>query len=64
MILLVVAPPREHAAYLQTVAAFARALSRPEVAEALLAARSAAEVLALPALRPGRARGPAPASGT
>jgi CBS domain-containing protein/mannitol/fructose-specific phosphotransferase system IIA component (Ntr-type) len=51
MILLVVAPPREHAAYLQTVAAFARALSRPELAAALVAARSADEVLALPGLR-------------
>lgn len=51
MILLVVAPPREHAAYLQAVAAFARALSRPELAAALLGARSAAEVLALPGLR-------------
>jgi CBS domain-containing protein len=51
MILLVVAPPREHAAYLQTVAAFARALSRPELATAVAAARSAAEVLALPGLR-------------
>ena len=51
MILLVVAPPREHAVYLQTVAAFARALSRPELAAALLAARSADEVLALPGLR-------------
>lgn len=51
MILLVVAPPREHAAYLQTVAAFARALSRPELAAALAAARSAADVLALPGLR-------------
>jgi CBS domain-containing protein len=50
MILLVVAPPREHAAYLQAVAAFARALSRPQLAAALLVARSAAEVLALPGL--------------
>jgi CBS domain-containing protein/mannitol/fructose-specific phosphotransferase system IIA component (Ntr-type) len=51
MILLIVAPPGEAAAYLQTVAAFARALARPEVAEQLLAARSAEEVLSLPALR-------------
>jgi CBS domain-containing protein len=51
MILLVVAPPREHAVYLQTVAAFARALSRPELAAALVAARSAEEVLTLPGLR-------------
>jgi predicted transcriptional regulator len=51
MILLIVAPPGEAAAYLQTVAAFARALARPEVAEQLLAARSAEEVVSLPALR-------------
>ena len=51
MILLVVAPPREHAAYLQAVAAFARALSKPELAASLLAARSAGDVLALPGLR-------------
>jgi CBS domain-containing protein len=51
MILLIVAPPGEAPAYLQTVAAFARALARPEVAEQLLAARSAEEVLALPSLR-------------
>lgn len=51
MILLIVASPKENAAYLQTVAAFARALARPEVAERLLACGSAMEVLALPALR-------------
>jgi CBS domain-containing protein len=51
MILLIVAPPGEAAAYLQTVAAFARALARPEVAERLLAAGSAEEVLTLPNLR-------------
>jgi len=51
MILLIVAPPGEAAAYLQTVAAFARALARPDVAEQLLAARSSEEVLSLPALR-------------
>ncbi len=50
MILLIVAPPRDSAAYLQAVAAFARALARPDVAEALLAARSPTDVLALPAL--------------
>ena len=60
MILLVVAPPREHAVYLQAIAAFARALSRPELAAALVAAQSAEEVLALPGLRRGRARRPAP----
>jgi CBS domain-containing protein len=51
MILLIVAPPRASGVYLQTVAAFAKLLARPEVAQALLAARSPAEVLALPALR-------------
>jgi CBS domain-containing protein len=51
MILLIVAPPGEAAAYLQTVAAFARALARPEVADQLLAVGSAEEVLRLPSLR-------------
>jgi CBS domain-containing protein len=51
MILLIVASPRDTAAYLQTVAAFARVLARADVAAALLAARSPAEVLALPAFR-------------
>jgi CBS domain-containing protein/mannitol/fructose-specific phosphotransferase system IIA component (Ntr-type) len=51
MILLIVAPPGEAGAYLQTVAAFARALARPEVAEQLLAAGSAEEVLSLSSLR-------------
>ena len=51
MILLIVASPRDTATYLQTVAAFARVLSRDDVANALLAARSPGEVLALPALR-------------
>jgi CBS domain-containing protein len=58
MILLIVAPPRDSAAYLQTVAAFARALARPEVAEALLAARSPRDVLALPALGELKLEGP------
>ena len=50
VVLLVVAPPGEAAAYLQAIAAFARALAQPEVVAALHAARSAAEVLAIPAL--------------
>jgi CBS domain-containing protein/mannitol/fructose-specific phosphotransferase system IIA component (Ntr-type) len=50
MILLIVAPPGEPAAYLQTVAAFARVLARPELAEQLLRAGSPEEVLSLPAL--------------
>ena len=57
MILLIVASPRDTAAYLQTVAGFARALARPEVAEALLAARTPAEVLATPGLREVRLEG-------
>jgi CBS domain-containing protein len=51
LILLIVAPPGDNAAYLQTVAAFARALARPEVAAGLLAAGSPADVLELAALR-------------
>ena len=51
LILLIVAPPGDNAAYLQTVAAFARALARPEVAAGLLAAGSPADVLGLAALR-------------
>lgn len=50
MVLLVLASPGEAAAYLQTVAAFARALAKPEVAAGLLAAGSAEEVLGLAAL--------------
>lgn len=57
MILLVVAPPRDAAAYLQTVAGFARALSLPEVVDGLLAARSAADVLAASSLREIELRG-------
>ncbi len=47
MVLLVIASPGEAAAYLQTVAAFARALSRPDVAAGLLAAKTGDEVLGL-----------------
>jgi CBS domain-containing protein len=50
IMLLVVAPPREAAAYLQAVAAFARALARPEVVEGLHAAGDADAVLGLPGL--------------
>ncbi|MEP6571285.1 MAG: CBS domain-containing protein [Gemmatimonadota bacterium] len=45
IVLLVVAPPSEAAEYLQTVAAFARVLSRPEVVEALHQAGTATDVL-------------------
>jgi CBS domain-containing protein len=51
VILLIVAPPKDAAAYLQTVAAFARALSLASVADGLLAARTPADVLALTQLR-------------
>jgi len=51
IMLLILAPPREPAAYLQAVAAFARALSQPDVVEGLHAARGADAVLALPGLR-------------
>lgn len=47
MVLLVIASPGEAAAYLQTVAAFARALSRPEVAAGLLDAKNGEAVLGL-----------------
>ena len=50
IMLLVIAPPREAAAYLQAVAAFARALARPEVVEGLHAAVDPGEVLGLAGL--------------
>jgi len=50
IMLLILAPPREAAAYLQAVAAFARALARPDVVDGLHAARTPDEVLALPGL--------------
>lgn len=49
VVLLVLAPRRAAAAYLQTVAAFARALGQPETIAALLAADSPGAVLAIPA---------------
>ena len=51
MILLIVAPPKDASAYLQTVAAFARALSLAPVADGLLAAQTPAAALALEPLR-------------
>jgi CBS domain-containing protein len=51
IILLVVAPPRMAARYLQLVGAFARILSREAVVEAVLAQPHAEAVLALPDLR-------------
>ena len=50
IVLLVMAPPREAAMYLQTVAAFARTLALPGTAEEFLAAPNAAALLALPVL--------------
>lgn len=50
IMLLILAPPRDAAAYLQAVAAFARALARPDVVDRLHAARTPDEVLALPGL--------------
>lgn len=49
LVVLVMAPPREAAIYLQTVAAFARSLARPDAVQAILAAPDSAAVLALPA---------------
>lgn len=57
-VLLVIAPPREAVAYLQTVAAFARVLSEAEARGAIIAAASATEVYAIPALRDLRIEGP------
>jgi len=51
IMLLVIAPPRDAAAYLQAVAAFAGALAKPEVVEGLHAAANAEQVLSLPGLR-------------
>jgi len=49
ILLLVVAPPRLAARYLQVVGAFARLLSRPELVEAVLAQPDATSLVALPA---------------
>lgn len=45
IVLVIVAPPRLAARYLQVLSAFARALSNPEVVEALLSANSAEELV-------------------
>ncbi len=50
ILLLVVAPPRLAARYLQVVGAFARLLSRAEVVEAVLAAPDAETLVRLPVL--------------
>jgi CBS domain-containing protein/mannitol/fructose-specific phosphotransferase system IIA component (Ntr-type) len=49
IILLIAAPPRHAALYLQAVGAFARLLSRSEVVDEVLAQRDAASLAALPA---------------
>ena len=49
IVLLVAAPPRQAALYLQVVGAFARLLSKPEVVAQVLAAPSAEALAALPA---------------
>lgn len=51
IMLLILAPPREAAAYLQAVAAFARALAQPDVVDGLHAARTPEDVLGLPGLQ-------------
>lgn len=45
IVVLVVAPPRDAAAYLQAVSAFARAMARADVAEGLLEAATSADVI-------------------
>jgi len=51
IVILIVAPPRETTAYLQVVGALARALSEAETVLALLAAKTAEQVVAIQALR-------------
>ena len=50
IVVLIVAPPKETPTYLQVVGAFARTLSNPDNVLALLAAKSADQVVRLPAL--------------
>ncbi|MGH7649104.1 MAG: CBS domain-containing protein [Gemmatimonadaceae bacterium] len=50
LIVLIVAPPRQAARYLQVLGAFSRLLSRPDVVEAWLSAETPADIAALPAL--------------
>jgi CBS domain-containing protein len=51
IVILIVAPPRDAARYLQVVGALARTLSDPQTVLALLAAKTAEQVVAIPALR-------------
>lgn len=50
VVVLIVAPPRDAAAYLRTVSTFDRIVARPDVVEGLLRAATPAEVLAHPPL--------------
>jgi CBS domain-containing protein/mannitol/fructose-specific phosphotransferase system IIA component (Ntr-type) len=50
LIVLIVAPPRQAARYLQVLGAFSRLLSRPDVVETWLSAETPADIAALPAL--------------
>jgi CBS domain-containing protein len=50
IVVLVVAPPREAARYLQVVGAFARGLNEPETVRALFAATTPADVVAIATL--------------
>ena len=51
IVVVILAPPRLAARYLQVLGAFARLLSRPEVVEQFLTVRTAEELAALPVLR-------------
>ncbi|HJR43883.1 MAG TPA: CBS domain-containing protein [Gemmatimonadaceae bacterium] len=51
ILLLIVSPPRLAASYIQVLGAFVRLLSRPKAVEAILAARTAEELLSLPELQ-------------
>ncbi len=57
VILVVVGPPKEASSYLQTLSAFSRVLSQPEVADAILAAKTPADVLDVASLSDIELRG-------
>ncbi|HSC58601.1 MAG TPA: CBS domain-containing protein [Gemmatimonadales bacterium] len=58
IVLLILAPPRDAARYLQALAAFSRALADPDVVGALHRATSAAEILAAPGMAEVELEGP------
>lgn len=58
IVLLVLAPPRAAARYLQAVAAFARALADDEVVAALLAAAGPEDIVDIPAFAAAELEGP------